>query len=78
MAENQASRRAVATVPCDGSIVKKNSNAIRIAAVLLVSAVLGGLFYRFAHDVRMSLFIALVAAFAGGMFTMISIVTREN
>ena len=58
--------------------VIKNSNALRGIAVVVVALAIAGLFYQFAHDVRMSVFIFLVTAFAGSMFAMISIVTREN
>ncbi|GAA3397222.1 hypothetical protein [Cryptosporangium minutisporangium] len=56
----------------------KYSTAIRGAGILLVALVLSGSFYQFAQDVRMSLFVFLVTAFAGSLFAMISIVTREN
>ncbi|SHN37010.1 hypothetical protein [Cryptosporangium aurantiacum] len=56
----------------------KYSNAIRVVSVLAVALVLAGLFYQFAQDFRMSLFVFLVTAFAGSLFAMISIVTREN
>jgi hypothetical protein len=46
--------------------------------VVFVSLVAAALFYEFAHDVRMSAFIFLVTAFAGSLFTMISIVTKES
>jgi len=58
--------------------VTKYSDTVRWAAVVLIASALAGLFYQFAGDVRMSLFVFLVTAFAGSMFAMISIVTREN
>ncbi|WP_170323446.1 hypothetical protein [Cryptosporangium phraense] len=58
--------------------MNKNSNAVRGALVVVAALALAVLFYQFAHDIRMSLFIFLVSLFAGSMFTMISIVTREN
>ena len=51
---------------------------LRWALVLVIALAVSGLFFQFAQDVRMSLFVFLVTAFAGSMFTMISIVTREN
>jgi hypothetical protein len=58
--------------------VNKHPILIRTLGVVFVSLALGFLFYQFAHDIRSSVFIALVTAFAGSMFTMISIVTKES
>ncbi|MFI5958029.1 hypothetical protein [Cryptosporangium sp. NPDC051539] len=56
----------------------KYSNALRGALVGVVALAIAGLFYQLVHDVRMSIFVFLVSVFAGSMFAMISIVTREN
>ena len=63
---------------CDCCRVTKYGNTLRWASVVLVATALAGLFYQVAGDVRMSLFVFLVTVFAGSMFAMISIVTREN
>ena len=70
-----------ASIPNFGATVDSvtiNGNMIRAAVVLVVALTLAGLFYQFAGDIRMSLFVFLVTAFAGSLFAMISIVTREN
>jgi hypothetical protein len=58
--------------------VTKSHTLMPALGVLAVSLAFAGLFYHFAGDLRMSLFIFLVTAFGGSLFTMISIVTREN
>ena len=70
--------QASPTNPCDGSGVTNFATIKRAVAIVFVSLLVGGLFYEFAHDLRMSAFIFLVTAFAGSMFTMISVVTREG
>lgn len=45
---------------------------------MVIALAMAGLFYQFAGDARMSIFIFLVTAFAGSMFMMISMVTRGN
>lgn len=63
---------------CDRCDVTKFSNILRGSVVVVVALALAVLFYQFAHDVGMSIFIFLLAAFAGSLFVTISVVTREN
>jgi hypothetical protein len=63
---------------CDCSDVDKHPILKRAGGVLFVAIALAFAFFQFAHDIRMSLFIFLVTAFAGSMFSMITVVTKEG
>jgi hypothetical protein len=77
-ARNPRSSPAARKKACNAGDVEKHPILKRSVGVLFVSLAFAVFFYVLAHDVRMSAFIFLVTAFAGSMFAMISVVTKES